>query len=57
MCLEKRKTVITSKESISHKRKANIKSQLGYCSLVWMFHSRSLNNKINFLHERALKVH
>ena len=45
MCLEKRKTVM----------KAYITSQFGYCPLVWMFHSRSLN-KINSLHERALRI-
>ena len=36
--------------------KAFIESQFGYCPLVWMFHSRALNNKINKLHERALKL-
>ena len=34
--------------------KAFITSQAGYCPLVWMFHSRGFNNKINFLHEAAL---
>ena len=34
--------------------KAFIESQFGYCPLVWMFHSRTLNNRINQLHERAL---
>ena len=29
-------------------------SQFSYCPLVWMCHSRKLNNKINKLHERAL---
>ena len=24
--------------------------------LVWMFHSREVNNKINHLHERALRI-
>ena len=24
--------------------------------LIWMFHSRGLNNKINRIHERALKI-
>ena len=33
--------------------KALIESQFEYCPLVWMFHSRTLNNKINRLHERA----
>ena len=36
--------------------KSFIESQFGYCPLVWMFHSRSLNNKINKLHERALRL-
>lgn len=30
--------------------------QLGYCSLVWMCHSRKLNNKSNSTHERALRI-
>ena len=46
MCLEKRKTVM----------KAYVACQFGYCPLVWMFHSRSLNNKINSFHERALRI-
>ena len=33
-----------------------ITSHFSYCSLVWMFHSRRLNNKINALHERALRI-
>ena len=24
--------------------------------IAWMFHSRSLNNKINLLHERSLRI-
>ena len=36
--------------------KAFIESQFAYCPLVWMFHDRSLNNKINRLHERALRI-
>ena len=28
-------------------------SKFGYYPLVWMNHSRSLNNRINILHERA----
>ena len=31
-------------------------SQLSYCPLVWMFHSRTLNNRINKLHEKALRL-
>ena len=33
-----------------------IESQFGYCPLIWMFHSRGLNNKINSIHERALRI-
>ena len=36
--------------------KAFIESQFQYCPLVWMFHSRTLNNRINRLHERALRL-
>ena len=36
--------------------KAFLESQFGYCPLIWMFHSRSLNNKINRIHERALQI-
>ena len=31
-------------------------SQFNHCSLTWMFHNRSLNHKINRLHERCLRV-
>ena len=36
--------------------KSFILSQFGYCPLVWMFHSRQLNNRINRIHERALRI-
>ena len=36
--------------------KAFVESQFGYCPLIWMFHCRILNNKINKLHERALPL-
>ena len=43
-----------------HKRrmtmKAFIASEFGYCPLVWMFHSRKLNSRVNKLHERALRI-
>ena len=31
-------------------------TQFSYCPLTWMFHSRKLNNKINKLHERCLRI-
>ena len=30
--------------------------QFSYCPLVWMFHSRGKNNKINRIHERCLRI-
>ena len=36
--------------------KTFIESQFGYCLLVWMFHSGRVNNKINHLHERSLRI-
>ena len=36
--------------------KAFVESQSGYCLLIRMFHSRGLNNKINRIHERALRI-
>ena len=33
-----------------------VKSQFSYCPLVWMFCSRTSNNMINKVHERALRV-
>ena len=36
--------------------KTFIESQSGYCPLIWMFHSRRLNNKINHLLERSRRI-
>ena len=30
--------------------------QFSYCPLIWMFHSRIMNNKINRLHERCMRL-
>ena len=46
MPLEKRRTLM----------KAFIESQFSYCPLIWMLHSRTLNNKINRILERALRT-
>ena len=35
---------------------AFIESQFSYCPLVWMFHSKTLHNKINRIHERSLRI-
>ena len=31
-------------------------SQFNYCPLIWMFHNRALNNRINKIHEQALRL-
>ena len=33
-----------------------IKSQFSYCPLIWMFHDRALNAKVNKIQERALRI-
>ena len=36
--------------------KSFIISQFNHCPLIWMMHNRGLNNKINHIHERALRI-
>ena len=31
-------------------------SQFSYCPLMWMFHSRNTENRVNKTHERALRL-
>ena len=33
-----------------------ITSHFSYCPIVWMFHSRKLNERINHIHERVLRI-
>ena len=35
---------------------AFFRSQFNYCLLIWMWYNRSLNHKINRLHERCLRI-
>ena len=46
MPLEKRRIVM----------KTFIESQFNYCPLIWMLHSRTINNTMDRLHERALRI-
>ena len=46
MNIQKRRTIT----------KSFVTSQFSYCLLIWMFHSRRLNNKINSIHERAPRI-
>ena len=36
--------------------KVFIEFQFNYYPLIWMLHSRTMNNKINRLHERSLRI-
>ena len=33
-----------------------IESQFSYCPLLWMFCSRKISRRINYIHERALRL-
>ena len=46
MCTNKKRVLL----------KALIESQFSYCPLISMVHSRGVNNKINHLHERSLRI-
>ena len=46
MSLEKRRTLM----------KAFTESQFNYCLLIWMLRSRTLNNKLNDIHDRTLRT-
>ena len=37
-------------------RNAFITSQFSYAPVVWMFHNRKLNNHINRIHERSVRI-
>ena len=48
---------IVSREKKKILMNAFIESQFSHCPLVWMFcHSRKLNNRINCIHERGLRM-
>ena len=36
--------------------KASVMSQFSYCSLIWMFQNTNLNNMINRIHGKALRI-
>ena len=45
-----------SAEKLRLLMKTFIECHFNYCPLLWMFHSRKMNKRINSLHERALRV-
>ena len=46
----------TDEEKLRILMKTFIESQFKYCPLLWMFHSKTIEKRINKLHERALRV-
>ena len=42
--------------SLEKRMKSFIISQCRYCSLIWMTHSRGLNNKVDYIYKRALRI-
>ena len=36
--------------------RAFVISQFSYCSLIWMFHGKGVNSKINHIRKRALRI-
>ena len=36
--------------------RAFVISQFSYYPLIWMFHGKGVNSKINHIHERALRI-
>ena len=49
-------TKYLNEDKLKFLMKIFIQSQFNYYPLVWIFHNRTLNNKINKLHERALRI-
>ena len=36
--------------------KTFFESEFGYCQLIWMFHNKKVNSKINQFHKLSLKI-
>ena len=53
---DKCKLLVTNHEEDVSISISFIDAQFNYCPLIWVYHNRSLNHKINKLHERALRI-
>ena len=51
-----RASMYMPKEKTRIVMRAFVISQFSYCPLIWMFHDRGVNSKINHIHERALRI-
>ena len=50
---------MSNRMSLNQRRtlmKTSIELQFGHCPLVWIFHGRIVNKKLNHIHERALRI-
>ena len=43
-------------EKLQWLMRAFVLSHFSYCPLVWIFYDRTLNHRINHIHERALRI-
>ena len=60
-CAKRRKRIVSCCSFCWSNLKENFiqclfQSQFSYCPLVWMCHSRTLNNKINRLYQKCLRL-
>ena len=44
------------REKLRQSMTAFLLSQFNYCPLIWMFSGRQMNNRINHIHEKALRI-
>ena len=49
-------SIFMEPEKLKLLMKTFVMSKFSYCSLIWMFHDGNLNNKINRIYERALRI-
>ena len=49
-------SIFMEPEQLKLLMKTFVMSQFSYCWPIWMFYDRNLNNKINRIHERALRI-
>ena len=56
LCALARISKFTTHDKLKLLMRTFIESQFNHCPLIWMFHSRTIHNKINKLHERALRI-
>ena len=51
-----RASMYMPKEKTKIVMRAFVISQFSYCPLIWMFHGKGVNSKVNHIHERAVRI-